>query len=300
MFEYLDDFIHYLSITRSNSKCTSDAYRRDIARFITFLKDNNYESLDIDKDVVYAYIEELRGQKITRSVISNATFARNMAALRSFYRYLTKYEIVSENPFLSMRHIKVEKHLPDVLTFEQMNHLLSSFDMNEPIELRNRAIIETIYACGLRISECLNIKIKDIDRTDLTLRVIGKGDKERIVPFYPRLMDIIDEYIVNYRSLYVDDGFPYLFVSKQHKKMSPRTVQLMLQEVQKKADFKINLHPHMLRHSFATHLLDNGADLRVVQELLGHANLSTTQIYTHLTYDRLKNAVNNAHPHSLK
>ena len=132
----------------------------------------------------------------------------------------------------------------------------------------------------------------------LIVRVIGKGNKERIVPFYPRLNELIDLYIEMYRNEYAMEGFPYLFVSSRGTKVSPRSVQLLLDNVKIKAGLEIDIHPHMLRHSFATHLLDNGADLRTVQELLGHENLSTTQLYTHLTYDRLKGAVDKAHPHS--
>lgn len=300
MFEELDRFIISLSNSHSNSKCTADSYYRDIARFLTYLNDCGIKDFEVDKKVVFDYIELLRSGKITKVKISNATYARNISALRAFYRYLSEIELVKNNPFLSLQHIKVEKHLPNVLTFDQMERLLSSFDLNDPMELRNRTIIETIYACGLRISECVDIKIDDIDAHNLLLRVIGKGDKERIVPFYPRLKELIEDYIKEYRSKYVDSDFPYLFVSKQGRKMTPRTIQLMLNKVQKEVGFDINLHPHMLRHSFATHLLDNGADLRTVQELLGHSNLQTTQIYTHLTYDRLKTAVTSAHPHSLK
>lgn len=300
MYQELDEFIKYLSVTHTNSKCTSDAYYRDIARFLAFLKDKGIEDLNIDKDIVYQYVEALRSGKITKKKISNATFARNMSALKSFYRYLNLQEIVDDNPFLSLQNIKAKKHLPDVLTFDEMESLLSSFDLASPIELRNRTIVETIYACGLRISECLNIKLTDIDKNNLIIRVMGKGSKERIIPFYPRLLELIDKYLLEYRDIYASQDSPYLFISTRGNKMSSRSVQLMLQDVQNRLPIKVNIHPHMLRHSFATHLLDNGADLRVVQELLGHANLSTTQIYTHLTYDRLKNAVIKAHPHSRK
>lgn len=300
MFEELDRFIASLMHNNTNSKCTADAYYRDIARFLNYLEAEQISDLKIDKQVVYAYIELLRSGKITRKKIANSTYARNVASLRSFYRYLCENEIVDDNPFLALQNIKVPKHLPDVLTFNQMEELLNTFDLNDPLALRNRTIIETIYACGLRISECLAIKLSDIDSHEMVLRVTGKGDKQRIVPFYPRLLELIDRYILEYRSQYVDDDYPYLFVSKQRKRLTTRNVQLILRQAQTMLSYKINLHPHMLRHSFATHLLDNGADLRIVQELLGHANLSTTQIYTHLTYDRLKKAVGEAHPHSLK
>ena len=218
--------------------------------------------------------------------------------MRSFYRYLCKKHVCSENPFLSFGKIHVEKHLPDVLTVDQIERILNVFDLDDPLEVRNRCIIETIYACGLRISECCSLKMKDIDAQQMLIRVIGKGNKERMIPYYPRLNELIDLYVGMFRNEYADPGFPYLFVSKRRGKISARSVQLLLEDVKNRAGLEIDLHPHMLRHSFATHLLDNGADLRSVQELLGHENLSTTQLYTHLTYDRLKKTVEKAHPHA--
>lgn len=299
MYKVLDDFIAYIYDSRSKSKATSDSYYRDISRFIEYLKDNGIEDFNsVDKNIVFDYIQLLRSGEITRGKISNSSYARNLSSLRSFYKYLCIKHIADQNPFKLFKNIKTEKHLPDVLTFDQIEKILDSFDLDDPIEIRNRCIIETIYACGLRISECCDLLIDNVDQKSLTLRVIGKGNKERIVPFYPRLSELIDLYISKYRNEYAKDGFEYLFVSTRHSKISPRSVQYLLDETKVKVNLPIDLHPHMLRHSFATHLLDNGADLRTVQELLGHANLSTTQLYTHLTFDRLKDTVDKAHPHS--
>ena len=301
MYETLDNFISYICDIRTGSKATADSYYRDIVRFIEFLKERYISDFnDVDKTVVFDYIDLLRSGNITRGKISNSTYARNMSSLRSFYRYLSEKHLVEVNPFLSFRNIHVDKHLPDVLTFDQVETILSSFDLSEPLDIRNRCIVETIYACGLRISECCDLLIDNIDRKQMILRVIGKGNKERIIPYYPRLNELFDLYIKEYRNEYADSSFPYLFVSTRKGKISPRSVQLMLEDVKIKSGLQIDIHPHMLRHSFATHLLDNGADLRTVQELLGHANLSTTQLYTHLTYDRLKQAVNTSHPHAKK
>lgn len=299
MYEILDGFIAYLYDKRSGSDKTSDSYRRDIERFIHFLEEENITSFrEVDKDVVFDYINLLRSGKISRGKISNATYARNLSALRSFYRYLCERHICEDNPFLLFRKVHVEKHLPDVLTFDQVDQLLNVFDLDDPLQVRNRCILETIYACGLRISECCDLLVDQIDHESMILRVIGKGNKERIVPYYPRLEELFELYMKMYRNEYAYEGFPYLFVSQRHGKISPRSVQLLLENARIKAGLAIDVHPHMLRHSFATHLLDNGADLRTVQELLGHAHLSTTQLYTHLTYDRLKDAVRSAHPHA--
>ena len=299
MYKILDEFIAYMYDKRTGSEATSDSYYRDVARFITYLEDNQIKDLkDVDKGIVFAYVNELRSGDITRGKISNSTYARNMSSLRSFYRYLNERHICDSNPFLQFKSVHVEKHLPDVLTFDQVERIFDVFDLEKPLDVRNRCIVETIYACGLRISECCDLLLNNVDRRQMIVRVIGKGNKERIVPYYPRLNELIDMYIEMYRNEYAVEGFPYLFVSSRGTKVSPRSVQLLLDSVKIKAGLEIDIHPHMLRHSFATHLLDNGADLRTVQELLGHENLSTTQLYTHLTYDRLKGAVDKAHPHS--
>lgn len=299
LYKTLDNFIEYIYDSRSKSDATADSYYRDISRFIEYLKDNKINNFnDVDKNIVFDYIQLLRSGKITRTKISNSSYARNLSSLRSFYKYLCMKHIADQNPFKLFKNVKTEKHLPDVLTFGQIERILDCFDLDDPMEIRNRCIVETIYACGLRISECCDLLIDNIDQQNLILRVIGKGNKERIVPFYPRLSELIDLYCKEYRNKYAKPGYKYLFVSIRHNKISPRSVQYLLDEVKVKANIPVDIHPHMLRHSFATHLLDNGADLRSVQELLGHANLSTTQLYTHLTYDRLKKTVDKAHPHS--
>ncbi|MBQ2509871.1 MAG: tyrosine recombinase XerC [Erysipelotrichaceae bacterium] len=299
MYETLDEFLLYIGDKRSGSDATADSYRRDISRFLEFLNERGIGELSlVDKAVVFDFINELRSGTITRGKISNSTYARNLSALRSFYRYLCERHLCEENPFLQFRKVHTEKHLPDVLSVNQLERIFDVFDLDEPLDVRNRCILETIYACGLRISECCDLLVENIDRNNRIIRVIGKGNKERMVPYYQRLNELFDLYVTMYRNEYALPGFPYLFVSQRHTKISPRSVQLMLEDVRKKAGLEVDLHPHMLRHSFATHLLDNGADLRSVQELLGHQNLSTTQLYTHLTYDRLKKAVNDSHPHS--
>ncbi len=299
MYHYLDDFIRYMMDLRSGSTQTADAYYRDVGRFISYLEEQKIDDFrKVDKDIVFDYINLLRSGKISRGKISNTTYARNLSSLRSFFRYLNKIHVCDENPFLLFKNTHTEKHLPDVMTFDQIERLLNCFDQEDPLQLRDRCIVETIYACGLRISECCDLQMSQIDRRAMLMRIIGKGNKERIVPFYPRLNELFDRYLRDYRSLYAPADFPYFFVSTRKGKISPRSVQIMLEHAKIKAGLEINVHPHMLRHSFATHLLDNGADLRMVQELLGHANLSTTQLYTHLTLDRLKSAVRHAHPHS--
>ena len=299
MYRTLDDYIAYIYDKRSGSGATADSYYRDIARFIEYLKENNIDDFnDVNKNIVFDYIRQLRSGEITRGKISNSTYARNLSALRSFYRYLNERHLADSNPFLQFKNVHTEKHLPDVLTLDQIERLLDCFDLDNPIEIRNRCILETIYACGLRVSECCDLLIENVDRRQMIIRVIGKGNKERIVPYYPRLNELIDLYVEKYRNDIAKDDTHFLFVSNRGTRITPRSIQLILDDAKIKAGLEIDVHPHMLRHSFATHLLDNGADLRSVQELLGHENLSTTQLYTHLTYDRLKKAVDTSHPHS--
>lgn len=301
MYKTLDDFIKYLSAKRTGSNKTADAYYRDIARFIEFLEERNIKSFnDVSKEESLDYISLLRSGKITRGKISNSSYSRNLSALRSFYKYLEIFNKVDHNPFSQFKKIHVEKKLPDVLTLEQIERILYSFDLDNPIELRDRTIIEMMYACGLRISELCDLKMDQIDRKELIIRVIGKGNKERIAPYYDGLDELIERYVNEFRSIYVKEGVENLFISKRGTRISPRMIQIMLENTRVKCGLNMNLHPHMLRHSFATHLLDNGTDLRTVQELLGHENLSTTQIYTHLTFDRLKKTVDISHPHSKK
>ncbi len=296
MDEILDSYISYLKQTKSGSVHTSSAYRRDIGRFLAFLKDRELDLDKVDKAVVFDYIEVLRSGKLTKGIISDRSFQRAISALRSFYRYLNMMGISEDDPFKSYKGTKIKKSLPDVLSFDEIERLLAVFDLDDPIDLRDRTILEMIYACGLRVSECANIDIDDIDLDSMILRVTGKGDKERIVPFYSRLKELLIDYIYGYRDLFKKDEVA-LFINQRGGRISTRSIEDILAKRSKQAGLKGNVHPHSLRHSFATHLLDNGADLRVVQELLGHENLSTTQIYTHLTTERLKETIKKAHPH---
>ena len=179
-----------------------------------------------------------------------------------------------------------------------MMTLFDSFDLNDPAALRNRAILETMYACGLRVSEVCSLTLAELDLNERILTVTGKGDKQRIVPFYKRLRTLLTRYLRDSRALYLKEEHGFVFVSQRGAPITPRAVQLILAQAGQDAGLNQPLHPHILRHSFATHLLDNGVDLRTVQELLGHSSLSTTQIYTHVTVDRLKQSVDAAHLHS--
>lgn len=293
------EFVEFIVARRSGSPATADSYGRDLERFAAYLAEKKITDFgQVDKAVMFDYVTLLRSGKITRGKISDSSFSRMLSTLRSFYHYLIRYKGVKVNPTRGLRAPKLNRTIPEFLTFDQMMTLFDSFDLNDPAALRNRAILETMYACGLRVSEVCSLTLAELDLNERILTVTGKGDKQRIVPFYKRLRTLLTRYLRDSRALYLKEEHGFVFVSQRGAPITPRAVQLILAQAGQDAGLNQPLHPHMLRHSFATHLLDNGVDLRTVQELLGHSSLSTTQIYTHVTVDRLKQSVDAAHPHS--
>lgn len=301
MDELLEQFLQYIQISKTGSKHTLESYRRDIRHFLDYLKGQEiFDLAAVDKKNFLDYAQLLKSGEITGSVPANATFSHAMSSIRSFYRYLNRFHDVKGNPAAAMKTPKTARKLPEFLTFEQMRDLLDSFDLSVPAGLRDRCIVETMYACGLRVSEVASLQVSRLYLDEQLLTVLGKGSKERMIPYYAGLTRLLRQYLYEVRPYLVQQDHDCLFVSLRGKPITPRAIQLMLQQAANQAGLMMNVHPHMIRHSFATHMLDNGADLRMVQELLGHENLSTTQIYTHVTVDRLKEAVKEAHPHSIK
>lgn len=301
--EVLERFIQHINISRTGSIDTEDAYRRDINRFLTFLENKNIKSFeDVDKTLVSEYVTELRSGEIGGTPLSQASYNRNLSSLRSFFKYLNRYEGVDNNPVQLFHTTKARRKLPEFLTFDQIETILNSFDLDDPVGIRNRTIIEVMYACGLRVSECASLRISKIHLEEGYLTVLGKESKERMVPFYPRCKELLELYLTKSRPVFMQgiEEHDYLIVNQKGKRISSRSIQMLCEDSGVNAGLSIHVHPHMIRHSFATHLLDNGADLRVVQELLGHASLSTTQIYTHVTVDKLRKVVDEAHPHAHK
>ena len=297
----LERFLAHIRIIRTGSADTEDAYRRDVGRFLEYLDEEEITSLeDVTKEQMSDYIMKLRLGDIGGEPLSNASYARNLSALKSFYRYLNRNEGIQSNPVRMFKGAKTRRHLPEYLTFDQIETMLNSFDLNEPAEIRDRCILEVMYACGLRVSECAGLLVRNINLQEGYLIVLGKESKERMVPIYPRCVQLIRLYLQRSRPVFVKPGSEhgFLFVNQRGKPITSRSIQLLCDATAEKCNLPIHVHPHMIRHSFATHLLDNGADLRVVQELLGHENLSTTQIYTHVTQDRLEQVVEKAHPNA--
>jgi len=289
----IEDFLAYLKLAHSGSKHTESAYRKDLQQFAAFCQQESVFSFtDVDHYVVSGYVASLK-----KGVnCSNRTLARKYAALRSFYRYLIKQRLVEKNPFAQIKTPKKAMHLPSFLMVREVEQLLQSIPFDSPIDYRDRCLIELMYACGLRVSEISDLSIHQIDFNQRTIRILGKGNKERFVPFYPSMGELLLHYLDQHYPLLTQQEHGYVFVNQKGEKLSTRGIQYILTQRGNQSQLNQPLHPHILRHTFATHLLDNGADLRSVQELLGHQNLSTTQIYTHVTVDRLKSVYMQAFP----
>jgi integrase/recombinase XerC len=290
------DFLTHVDLANTHSIHTRNAYQRDLVAFQHYLIDLGITHFQaVDKKTILRYIEVLNRQQA--GGLKNSTLSRKISSLRSFYRYLMSQGRVERNPVTGILLPSKEKHLPDFLLFEEVNRLLESFDLSNPIQLRNRALFELMYASGLRVSEAVNLSHSAINLPERTLRFIGKGSKERMVPFYSEAAEILKRYLEESRPvLLCGKAHDRVFINQKGEPLTPRGIEYLLDQCSKKAGLSRSIHPHMLRHSFATHLLDNGADLRLVQELLGHSSISTTQIYTHVTLDRLRETYLKAHP----
>lgn len=277
------------------SKNTIEAYHHDIKRYIDFLSSQSINDLNInDNIVINTYITKLRLGKLSEEGLGASTISRNLSSLRSFYYYLIEFHNFDNNPFLNIRQIKQEKPLPDFLYYNEIELLLDSIEVVDFLSLRNKLMLEMMYGCGLRVSEVTDLKTAYINIEDRYLKVVGKGSKERILPFHRDIQELLKTYYKQRSNKGIESD--YLFLNNRNQQLTSRGVQYILDQVVEKSSLNKKVHPHMLRHSFATHLLDNGADIKVVQELLGHSNLSTTQIYTHVSIDTLKDVYNKAHP----
>jgi integrase/recombinase XerC len=261
--------------------------------FFQFLSLRNISNLgEVNKTVLRDYLGYLAGCNIATTSIS-----RKLSAVRSFYRYLSREKIIDNNPVDGMSSPRLEKRLPEFLTIEEVNSLLASPDAKSPAGMRDRAIIELIYAAGLRVSEIAGLDIEDVDLASRTIRVLGKGNKERIAVIGEPARAALLSYLENGRQkLKGNNRCSRLFINYQGQPLTSRWMQMLVSKYAAACGLQKKVHPHTLRHTFATHLLDGGADLRVVQELLGHSNLSTTQIYTHITKAQAKKIYLSSHP----
>ncbi len=289
MFDrYVEKFIRYLEIERNASKHTLVNYSIDLKSLSEFLKDEPIEK--VDYVVLRRYLASLKELKL-----SKVSIARKIASIRSFFKFLFREGIIKNNPASSLSTPKRDKHLPKFLDEKEIVLLLESPGKEDESGLRDAAILETLYSTGIRVSELVGLNIVSVDQIGGVIKVLGKGKKERIVPIGDRALQAIRDYLKKRRLAGGKDDRA-LFFNKNGGRLTDRSVRRIINKYILKTSIQQKISPHTLRHSFATHLLDHGADLRSVQELLGHANLSTTQIYTHITTERLKSAYEKTHP----
>lgn len=284
MERYIEKFIRYLEIEKNYSAHTILNYRLDLENFKNFLGDLALDK--VDYLTLRRYLAVLKEKNLT-----SRTVGRHLSTLRSFFKFLTREGYLKTNPILILSSPKQEKHLPLFLTEAEVTKLIEAVFPKDERGLRDKAILETFYSTGMRISELVGLTTQDIDFIGGIIKVMGKGKKERIVPIGEQALSAIRNYLER-RKKETDT----LFLNKSAKPITTRGVRNIVNKYIRLSGIKQGVSPHTLRHSFATHLLNRGADLRSVQELLGHVNLSTTQIYTHLTTDRLKAVYDKAHP----
>jgi tyrosine recombinase XerC len=304
----VEEFINYLQNERRYSENTVKAYRKDLSVFSDWIGINgeNIQYVYKDEEVIdftidFNSIDHQLIRKfinfLNRTNYKKRTLSRKIATLKSFFKFLNRQEFIETNPMVHIISPKLEKSLPKFMYEYQIESLMNAPDLNTPLGLRDRAIMEVLYASGIRVSELVSIKIKDIDLDLGTINVTGKGNKERIVPIGSYAIKSIKDYL---ESGFLDDKGEYLFYGLRGKPLGDRSVRTLLDSYIKKVSTTLNISPHTFRHSFATHLLERGSDLRVVQTFLGHESLSTTQIYTHITKNQLKKTYDNAHPRAKK
>ncbi|MDD2625837.1 MAG: tyrosine recombinase, partial [Bacilli bacterium] len=280
---YINDFINYLLNVRNYSENTIINYKIDLDEYYKYIKSNNIEILEIKYENINPFLATLYNIKH----YSKSSVSRKISTLRSFYKYLYDNELIDKNPFLFISLPKKEKKLPRFVNYEDLDLILNSPDLNTDIGVRDRLILELLYGTGIRVSELCNIKIDDIDLKNKTIRIIGKGNKERIVLYGEYCENILEKYInINRKNLLKDKDHSILILSNNGSNISVSTVQKILSNILKKVSIKKNITPHVFRHTFATHLLNEGCDILTVKELLGHSSLDTTQIYTHVSNEK--------------
>ena len=288
-----DRFLNYLLVEKGLSLKTLEAYGSDIARYLSFLDDNGINHIvDADTPVILKHLIRMRDEGL-----GARSRARHLVTLRGFYKFLVQEKILQRDPAELIDLPKSSLNLPHALTIEEVKLLLNTPDLNKPTGIRDAAMIELLYAAGLRVSELINLKIQDVNLEAGFVRVFGKGSKERIVPIGFFAKEKIEEYMAESRLRPLKSVVsPYLFVARAGKPMTRQGFWKLLRRYAQQAGFNKKITPHSLRHSFASHLLEGGADLRAVQVMLGHVGISTTQIYTHVAREHLKKAHAKFHP----
>lgn len=287
MNEKITIFLDYISFELGLSMNTLEAYEQDLVSFVNFLSTKSIKSLnDVSRDDVLDYLLSEREREM-----KDTTISRRLVAIRLFFSYLAKNNIISNDITDIMDFPKIARVLPDFLTLDEVERLINAVSGDDILSLRDKAILELIYSTGLRVSELVNLKLENILSEECCVRCIGKGSKERVVPYGEKARAILQNYMDNARlKLLKDSSKSYVFLTRTGQPLSRQRIWQLIKHYALQADIRKNISPHTLRHSFASHLLSQGGDLRVIQEMLGHADISTTQIYTHVDTNKFKNA----------
>ena len=282
----IEKFIRYLKEQKNYSKYTISTYEEDLIFLSKYLEKEGISYLDIDYSTIRLYFNYLDSFNYSKN-----TIAKKITSARSFYKYLARNNKIKSNPFSLCSLPKKDKLLPKFLYYNELEEMFSSCDTSN-LGIRNRCILELLYATGMRVGELVNIKLNDIDLKEKYIKILGKGNKERIVYFGDYAKEYLEKYIYEVRdNLLKNKKSDYLFINNSGTNLSARGVELVIKNIIKETSIKSNITPHVLRHTFATHLLNEGCDILSVQELLGHESISTTEIYTHVANEQVRNAV---------
>lgn len=291
----ISSFLTHVRVEKGLTSNTVSAYKRDLMKFGAFAEKRKVTLQEISRDDLVDFLASLYRMKL-----ESRTVARHLVTLRNFFRFAQVQEMIASDPSINLESPKIRRGLPGYLRLQEVDRLLDQPDQKTALGLRDRAMLEVLYSTGLRVSELTGLRVMDMDTKVGCVRCIGKGDKERIVPIGKKALAIVDRYMRDARPQLAGknkaSGSPAIFVNRRGNPLSRVGVWKILSGYGKKAGFRVSLTPHMLRHSFATHLLERGADLRSVQLMLGHADISTTQIYTHVVEERLKQIYKAHHP----
>lgn len=293
--QLFQNYYFYLQMEKGLSKLTLLAYQADLEKFIHHF---NIQSIDNLKSLNYLQIQEYLMCLEEDYELNNYSIHRNLSSLNSFFKWLELEEWIPANPFSLIDRPKIYRQIPEVLSLYEIDQILEQCDMNDPLGLRNRAMIELAYSCGLRVSELVEFPYQNYFPEEEFIRIIGKGNKERLIPLGQSAIHFIQLYLENVRNhqkpTHGNEG--YLFLNRRGKKLTRNMFFLIIKDLAKNAGIHKNISPHTFRHSFATHLIENGADLRAVQEMLGHSSITTTEIYLHLDKNYLKEVHKTFHP----
>ncbi len=291
----IKEFKYYLQIERSLANNSVQAYLRDIRKLASFSSDINKTELSISTKDIRAFINTLNEQGI-----SSRSQARIISGIKSFYKFLIIEDYITHDPTMLIENPKIGLKLPDVLSVDEIDLIISSLDLSKKHGQRNKAIIETLYSCGLRVTELINLKISNIQFKEGYIKIIGKGDKERLTPIGSNAIKYILLYIneIRVHQKIKKNNEDFVFLNNRGSKLSRVMIFTLIKKIIEKVGIKKKVSPHTFRHSFATHLIEGGADLRAVQEMLGHESITTTEIYTHLDKDYLRSNIMQFHPRS--